>query len=105
MISHLDDNNRIGKPPDKIHERTKSKQDRNERLIAGKHGDHKGLGIGNKSDPQGDTAFMTFDMHLFVVETYDDDKGEDDEDDDNRIDSNDIDDDADTVKKKKKKKE
>jgi hypothetical protein len=29
MICHLDDNNRVGKPPDKIHECTKSKQDCN----------------------------------------------------------------------------
>jgi hypothetical protein len=33
MIGHLDDNNGVRKPPDKIHERTKSKQERNERLI------------------------------------------------------------------------
>jgi hypothetical protein len=29
MIGHLDDNNRVRKPPDKIHELTKSKQERN----------------------------------------------------------------------------
>jgi hypothetical protein len=40
MIGRLDDNNGVRKPPDKIHERTKSKQECNERLIAGKHGDH-----------------------------------------------------------------
>jgi hypothetical protein len=97
MIVHLDDNNGVSKPPDKIHERTKSKQERHERLIAGKHGDHKALGIGNNSDPQSDTAFMTFDMHRFVGDTYDDDNGDDDEDNDNRIDGNDIDDDVDTL--------
>jgi hypothetical protein len=97
MIGHLDDNNGVRKPPDKIHERTKSKQERNERLIAGNHGDHDGLSIGNNSDPQGDIAFMTFDMHSFVVDTYDDDKVDDDDDDDNRIDGNDIDDDVDTL--------
>jgi hypothetical protein len=66
-------------------------------FFAGKHGAHKGLGIGNKSDPQGDTAFMTFDMHRFVGDTYDDDNGDDDEDDDNCIDGNDIDDNIDTL--------
>jgi hypothetical protein len=94
MICHLDDNNGVRKPPDKIHERTKPKQDCNERLIAGKHGAHKSIGIGNNSDPQSDIAFMTFDMHRFVGDTYDDDNGDDDEDDDNRIDGNDIDDDV-----------
>jgi hypothetical protein len=42
------------KPPDKTYERTKSKQERKERLISGKHGDHEGIGIGNNSNPQGD---------------------------------------------------
>jgi hypothetical protein len=51
MIGHLDDNKGVRKPPDKIHERNKSKQERNERLIAGKHGDHERLSIGNNSDP------------------------------------------------------
>jgi hypothetical protein len=64
MIGHLDDKNGGREPPDKIHERTKSKQERNERLIAGKHGDHKGLGIGNYSDPQGD-RFHDFRHALF----------------------------------------
>jgi hypothetical protein len=97
MICHLDDNNRVGKPPDKIHERTKSKQERNERLIAGKHGSHEGLSIGNNSDPQGVIAFMTGDMHRFVGDTYYDDNGDDDGDDNNFIDGNDIDDDVDTL--------
>jgi hypothetical protein len=97
MIGHLDDNNRVRKPPNKIHERTKSKQERNERLIAGKYAYHEGLGISNNSDPQGDIAFMTFDMYRFVGDTYDSDNGDDDEDDDNRIDGNDIDDDIDTL--------
>jgi hypothetical protein len=97
MIGHLDDNNGVGKPPDKIHERTKSKQERNERLIAGKHGDHKGLHFGNNSDPQGDNAFMAYDKHRFVGDTYDNDIGDGDEDDDNSIDGNDIDDDLDTL--------
>jgi hypothetical protein len=92
MICHLDDNNGVRKPPDKIHERTKSKQERHERLIAGMHGSHEGLSIGNNSDPQGVTAFMTLDMHRFVGDNYDDDNGDDGEDDDNRIDGNDIDD-------------
>jgi hypothetical protein len=60
-------------------------------LIAGKHGDHKSIGIGNNSDPQSAIAFMTFDMHRFVGDTYDDDNGDDGEDDANRIDDNDID--------------
>jgi hypothetical protein len=97
MIGHLDDNNGVRKPPDKIHERTKSKQESPKRLIAGKHCDHEALGIGKNSDPQSDTAFMTFDMHRFVGDTYDDDNGDDDEDDDNPIDDNDIDDDVDTL--------
>jgi hypothetical protein len=42
-------------------------------LIAGKHGDNKGLGIDNNSDPQGDIAFMNFDMQRFVGDAYDDD--------------------------------
>jgi hypothetical protein len=46
MIGHFDDKNGVNKPPDKIHERTKSKQECNERLIAGKHGDREVLGIG-----------------------------------------------------------
>jgi hypothetical protein len=96
MIGHLDDNDGVRKPPDKIHELTKSKQERNEK-IAGKHGAHEGLGIGNNSDPQGDIAFMTFDIHRFVVDTDDDNNGDDDEDDDYHIDGNDIDDDADTT--------
>jgi hypothetical protein len=69
IIDHLDDNNGVKKPPAKIHERTKSKQERNERLIADKHGDHEGLSIGNNINPQGDNAFMTFDMHRFVGDT------------------------------------
>jgi hypothetical protein len=97
MIDHLDNNNGVRKPPDKIHELTKSKQERNEQLIAGKHGDHEGLGIGNNSNSQGDIAFMTFDMHRFVGDTYDDDNGDDDEDNDNRIDGSDLDDDVDTL--------
>jgi hypothetical protein len=68
-------------------------------LNAGKHGDHEGLGIGNNSDPQSNTASLTFEMHLFVVDNYDDDNREDDEDDDNRIDGNNIDDDVDTPDK------
>jgi hypothetical protein len=64
MIGRFDDNNGVRKPPDKIHERTKSKQERNERLIAGNHGAHKGLSIGNNSNLQGDIVFMTLDMHL-----------------------------------------
>jgi hypothetical protein len=97
MIGHLDDNNGVRKPPDKIHERTKSKQERSERFIAGKHGDHEGHSVGNNSDPQGDNAFMTFNMHRFVGDTYDDDDRDDDEDDDNPISGNDIDDDFDTL--------
>jgi hypothetical protein len=83
MICHLDDNNGISKPPDKIHERTKSKKERNEQLIADKHGAHEGIGIGDKIDPQGDIAFMTFDMHRFIVDTYDDDNGDADKKDGN----------------------
>jgi hypothetical protein len=56
MIDHFDDNNGVRKPPDKINERTKSKQECHERLIAGKYGDHDGLGIGHNSDTQGDIA-------------------------------------------------
>jgi hypothetical protein len=89
MICHLDDNNGIGKPPDKLHERTMSKQERNKRLIADKHSAHEGIGIGDNIDPQGDFAFITFDMHRFVADTYDDDNDDDDEEDDNRIDDND----------------
>jgi hypothetical protein len=66
-------------------------------LIAGKHGAQEGLSIGNNSDPQGDIAFMTFKMHRFVGDTYDDDNGDDGEDDDNRIDGNDIDDDVNSL--------
>jgi hypothetical protein len=73
MICHVDDNNGVGKPPDKLHECIKSKQERNERLIVDKHGAHEGIDIGNNIDLQGDIAFMTFDMHRFVVDTYDDD--------------------------------
>jgi hypothetical protein len=69
----LDDNNSIGKPPDMLHERTKAKQERNERMIAGKHNAHEGIGIGDNIDPQGDIAFMTFGMHRFIGDTYDDD--------------------------------
>jgi hypothetical protein len=97
MICHLGDNNGVRKPPDKLHERIKSKQDRNDRLIAGKHDAHKGLGIGHNSDPQGDIAFMTFNMNQFVGDTYDDDDGDNDEDDDNPIDGNDIDDNVDAL--------
>jgi hypothetical protein len=97
MIRHLDDNNGVRKPPAKIHERTKSKQECRELLIAGKHGDHEGLSFGNESDPQGDIAFMTSDMHHFVCDTYDDGNGDDDEDGDNRVDGNDIDDNDDTL--------
>jgi hypothetical protein len=66
-------------------------------LIAGKHGSHENLSIGNNSDPQGVIAFMTFDMHRFVGETYDDDNGDDDENNDNCIDGSDSDDDVDTL--------
>jgi hypothetical protein len=69
MIGHFDDSNGVCKPPDKIHERTKAKQERNERLIADKHGDHEGLGIGSNSDPQSVFSFMTLDKHLFFVDT------------------------------------
>jgi hypothetical protein len=55
------------------------------------------LGIGHNSDPQSDIAFMTFNMHRFVDDTYDDNDGDDDEDDDNPIDGNDIDDDVDAL--------
>jgi hypothetical protein len=66
-------------------------------LISDKHGAHEGIRIGDNIDPQGDIALMTFDMHRFVVDIYDDDNGDDDEDDDNRIDANNIDDNGDTL--------
>jgi hypothetical protein len=97
MICHLDDNNGIGKPPDKLHERTKSKHEPNEQLIADKQGTHEGIDIGNNIDLQGDIAAMTFDMHQLVVDSYDNDNGDDDEDDDNCIDGNDIDDNVDSL--------
>jgi hypothetical protein len=97
MIGLLDDNNGVRKPPDKIDELTKSIQERHERLIAGKHGDHERLDIGHNSDPEGDIAFMIFNMHRFIGDTYDDDDRDDDEYDDNPIDGNDIDDDVDTL--------
>jgi hypothetical protein len=99
MIGHLADSNGGRKPLDKIHERTKAKQERNEQLIADKHGYHEGLGIGNNSDPQSDFALLNFDKHRFVGDTYDDDDGDNDEDDDNHIDGNDIDDDVDAPDK------
>jgi hypothetical protein len=97
MTCHLDDNNDVGKTPDKLHERTKSKQELNERFIADKHGAHEGIGIGNNSDPQGNIAFMTLDMHRFIVDTYDDENGDDDEYEDNRIAGNNFDDDVDAL--------
>jgi hypothetical protein len=66
-------------------------------LIAGKHGDNEGLSIDNNSDTQGDNDFMTFNMHRFFGDTFDDDDGDDDEDDENPIDGSDIDDDVDTL--------
>jgi hypothetical protein len=105
MICDLDDIISIGKPPDKLHERTKSKQERNERLISDKHSAHEGIGIGDNIDRQGDIAFMTFDMHRFVVDTYDDDNGDDDEEDDNRTDGNNIDDDVDALEEEKEEEE
>jgi hypothetical protein len=71
MICRFDDNNRVGNAPDKIHERTKSKQERNKRLIAASMDLTKVLAlvIGNNSDPQSVIAFLTFDMHRFVGDT------------------------------------
>jgi hypothetical protein len=65
MIGHLDDNNGVRKPPDKIYERTKSKKERNKRLIAGKNVDHERLSFGNNRDPQGRYCFHDFRHVLF----------------------------------------
>jgi hypothetical protein len=54
----------LKKPPNTIHEHTKSKQERNEQLIVDKQGAHEVIGIGNNRDRE-DELFHDFRHALF----------------------------------------
>ena len=79
-IRHLDETKGVGKPPYKLRERNRSKQEHKERFIADSFDVHDSNGHGSNGDTQVDFALMSFDMHHLVSNMYgDDNEGEDDD--------------------------